>query len=471
MNSPTNIPSPPPTTSPSDVPSQPPTRTPSLAPTNNPFASPTANPTAVPSESPTVNPTAVPSKSPSSYPSSTPSQPPTNYPSTPPTGYPTVPTMIPTFEDHSYNNSMEIQIIFRNIWNESDTDINSRTSSFVVSEQSFDKTIQDALFTLKESIVDVRFDLTDIDDIDFDIVNISDTLTIWDIIISFATQKGVDGFEFDLDQIIEHFDSNLVSFWNLTSQGISTLVREINILNTVTTTGTTGTTLNTTEVDDESDDDDDDDAFGVSNDSDNLSISVLEEYYYYVAIGTVLFFVILAIFGEIDARWFRHNELFKMSSILVIAMYFMDVLSDYFFAIQVFLTYQDNDDKNKDNIEFIVFIGTVTFIIIPVITNFVQLHKEVEVWLYDPESRLSVNSWIQNNLRTLYALSILFGSAHSAVVMCNCNIFQIRVFDMGLNRRQRAIFKNKRLFSTVLMENVPQLGMLLGVLVIASVLF
>ena len=67
--------------------------------------------------------------------------------------------------------------------------------------------------------------------------------------------------------------------------------------------------------------------------------------------------------------------------------------------------------KTAITLNLLCLFGTVTFIVIPVITNFVQLHKEVEVWLYDPESRLSVNSWIRNNLRTLYALSILFESA------------------------------------------------------------
>ena len=74
------------------------------------------------------------------------------------------------------------------------------------------------------------------------------------------------------------------------------------------------------------------------------------------------------------------------------------------------------------------------------------------VWMEDLESRLTVHAWVQNHLRTLYAFAIFFGSAHSSVVICNSNLYQLDLFNMGLNRRQRAVFKNKRLFSTVLME-------------------
>ena len=50
-------------------------------------------------------------------------------------------------------------------------------------------------------------------------------------------------------------------------------------------------------------------------------------------------------------------------------------------------------------------------------------------------------------------MAILFGSAFAAVDICNLNLFHLRLCNMGLNKRQKVIFKNQRILSTVLLEN------------------
>ena len=59
------------------------------------------------------------------------------------------------------------------------------------------------------------------------------------------------------------------------------------------------------------------------------------------------------------------------------------------------------------------------------ICNFVQLHLA-----------------IQTHLRGLYAMCILFGSAFTAIEMCNSNLFHL------------SLFKNQRIYSIVLVENI-----------------
>ena len=78
-------------------------------------------------------------------------------------------------------------------------------------------------------------------------------------------------------------------------------------------------------------------------------------------------------------------------------------------------------------------------------------------WLNDIDGKHSIQSWVQHHLRALYFLAVICGSAYTAVLICDSNLFHLRVFGMGLNARQKAKFKNKRVFSTVLLENVPQL--------------
>ena len=94
----------------------------------------------------------------------------------------------------------------------------------------------------------------------------------------------------------------------------------------------------------------------------------------------------------------------------------------------------------------------MAFIIIPIFSNFYQLHTAIQSWVTDVDGKRLVQAWIQNHLRALYAISILFASAHTAVEICNSNLFYLSVFNMGLNRRQKALFKNQRIFSTVLLE-------------------
>ena len=430
-------------------------------------------PSVAPSDTPSQYPSGSPSQPPSAGPSQSPSQPPTEHPSTPPTAYPTSPTLIPTFMDNNYNETIPIQIIF----NQKDFE------TIIENLDRNDKLIEkDVIYVLKLSIIGVRFDLTNIDQIDCQLINItysktddndidasekhirqnyagaSVSLSIWEMVVSFDTDRELEGFTDDLDHIQGHFDENLMLFWNVSNQNISSLIESIGIVVTTTiipiTTDisppSTQPTIQPTEI---IDSDEDGDSFTTGGDLQLVSLAKLEDYYYFILIGTIIFFSILSVLGSLESK-INHNDLLTSNSILVIGMYFMDVLSDYFFVIQVYLTY----DSDAKDIGFVVFISSLTFILIPVISNFVQLHQEVQLWLYDPESKLCVNSWIQNNLRTLYALSILFGSAHSAVLLCNCNIFQLHLFNMGLNRRQKAIFKNKRLWSTVLLENVPQLG-------------
>ena len=75
----------------------------------------------------------------------------------------------------------------------------------------------------------------------------------------------------------------------------------------------------------------------------------------------------------------------------------------------------------------------------------------------DSYSKHSVQAWMHSYLRILYMMTVFCGSAFAAVDICNSNLFHLSVFNMGLNKRQKATFKNQRVLSTVLMENFPQL--------------
>ena len=99
----------------------------------------------------------------------------------------------------------------------------------------------------------------------------------------------------------------------------------------------------------------------------------------------------------------------------------------------------------------ILFCCSITFIFLPLIFNILQLHKQLSKWLNDPIlSRTEAPVWILSFMKILYFVSIVSGSSFSAVALCNSNLFQLRIFGMGLSRYHQKLFGNKRFFSVVL---------------------
>ena len=103
------------------------------------------------------------------------------------------------------------------------------------------------------------------------------------------------------------------------------------------------------------------------------------------------------------------------------------------------------------------FVFSCFFVILPVIASMFQLHRETKRWMMDDDSRHIVQPWIMKHFHYLYIIAMISGSGFAAVELCNSQLFQLSLFCMNLPQRQTQIFKNKRLFSIVLLENVPQI--------------
>ena len=116
---------------------------------------------------------------------------------------------------------------------------------------------------------------------------------------------------------------------------------------------------------------------------------------------------------------------------------------------------------SDDEILFLLCILCSLFLITPVSINLLQLQYEIRYkWTKnDVYTKLIVQPWLTTNIRFLYLLSIISGSAFSAIELCNSNLFQWPIFYMNLPRMNRQIFKNKRLYSIIIFENIPQLAL------------
>ena len=130
-------------------------------------------------------------------------------------------------------------------------------------------------------------------------------------------------------------------------------------------------------------------------------------------------------------------------------MYTLDFVSDCFFVAELVLTFPGIDN---DMIHFILLSCSIFFIIVPLFANIYQLQVEIKRWMSDPDSKQVIRAWMRYNMRILYLLSFISGSAFSAVELCNSYLFQLPLFSMGLSQRDTAFFKNQRIFTIVLLE-------------------
>ena len=98
------------------------------------------------------------------------------------------------------------------------------------------------------------------------------------------------------------------------------------------------------------------------------------------------------------------------------------------------------------------------FIILPMMANLFQLNKEIKTWIDDnSDTRQILQPYILVFGKSLYMISIITGSCFAAIQLCSSHIFQIPLFSLNIPIRHKQIFKNKRIFSICLLENIPQI--------------
>ena len=455
---PTHIPSKLPNTAPSSVP----TTIPSTLPSTIPSTLPTAIPT-----TPTNNPTNLPSYQPIT---------PTNYPSILPSS---IPTVIPTFGFSDFNYSVVLAVVlYSDIYNatilSTDSDLTrmliyalKRASIVVrydlVAGNEIDVQIQEIEVYDKYDRDDASVDHeSDDKDKQFKVNNTGAFDTKYQSLIVFIVGLWSDwGAQLWVGDIISVLTEFEIELFDLLSEDDSFAVQLLYAEQITVPTGAPtsqptefffGNGLITTE-------EYSDDGSGSTNKKGVSIWSLSLDAWLYNIVGFVIISgLICTCAGYFDAIALRQNEIFKLSTMFVVIVYFLHVISEVFFVLQVFSNInarhngQENRYHTKVYWKLVIFITSVTFIVAPIFTSYVQLYKSITIWLRDIETQRTTKSWMQMHLQSLYTLSILFGSAFAAIEICNSNLFHLSVFNMKLSRRQKAVFRNKRMFSTVLLR-------------------
>ena len=204
---------------------------------------------------------------------------------------------------------------------------------------------------------------------------------------------------------------------------------------------------------------DGDDSGGTSKLDDGEGLRQFSGAYYWIILGFGVCLIVVTFIGWIDARFIRRFEMYRHWNIILFGAYTLDFISDLFFMGQVWIlgniTLNDND-SSQPSFEFYVFVASVVFILIPLFGTIFQLQSAIKDWIFDADCKQIVRSYVKNYVKFLYFISFVSGSSFSGLELCNSFLFQMHPFGLDLPKQQRALFKNKRIFSVVLLENIPQ---------------
>ena len=99
----------------------------------------------------------------------------------------------------------------------------------------------------------------------------------------------------------------------------------------------------------------------------------------------------------------------------------------------------------------------LVFVLVPWAMNFVVLERSQRKWIKDSSIKYAVSRWLLKYNKKLILLTALCGSAFAAIELCNSRAFRRGLFNMGLTESHIKKFQAKRIYSTVIFENVPQL--------------
>eukprot|EP01084_Bolivina_argentea_P312576 541156_1 len=173
----------------------------------------------------------------------------------------------------------------------------------------------------------------------------------------------------------------------------------------------------------------------------------------YISGGIVILFLLFAIISCIDAKFCRINNFYSIKYILKALFELLDVTSDVLFAITITILYLNDNEISKFSYAVLPIILSYLFIIVPAIATIIQLFQQIHKhWLVGDVT----SNWLSTESNILYAIALITGSGFTAIYIVNCNAFKLKIFSMGLSRKQIIKFETKRIYSVVLLENLPQ---------------
>eukprot|EP01083_Nonionella_stella_P234101 824244_1 len=174
----------------------------------------------------------------------------------------------------------------------------------------------------------------------------------------------------------------------------------------------------------------------------------------------VVFYSLMALiavlaFGSCIAFVFNKLPFTKVDDAVFIALLLtgiqiFDFVSDINLSREIVVEMRGNDMT----LLYVAGVGSVVFIVVPYIANIILTLRIGSFIRHNQSASLYFQQW-----RGLFILlMICTGSAHSALTLLSSRLFGLDIFNSGLTLYELRQLSKLKLFGSILLENVPQLG-------------
>jgi len=177
-------------------------------------------------------------------------------------------------------------------------------------------------------------------------------------------------------------------------------------------------------------------------------IRINKELFVSVAVAISAAFTLTLCVALIDSKVLRSNDFFRPQALILAMFQELDLLSDAFFAFHLSSYFA------KHHLYRTLFVLSMICIVVPILVAMLQLIVQIQRswWRED-----TLKIWLSQYAKSLYFFSVFTGSAFTAVELMSSNLFGLEMFSFDLTNRAKLRFKMKRVYSIVMLENVPQL--------------
>ena len=190
-----------------------------------------------------------------------------------------------------------------------------------------------------------------------------------------------------------------------------------------------------------------------SSDSDDSEFEDQQRVFQELCIIISIGFLFIIATSWIDAKFIRKNDFYQIGPLFGALFHVLDTYTDIFFALQCVAHPYFELGSFKSSL-FIILLLSVIFIIVPMAVTLYQLYDvSSKKWSKNDELR----GYLSGHLYSLYMVSIICGSAFAGIKLFRSRLFNLSVFDIPLSKQQSLHFETKKVYSTILLENVPQL--------------
>ena len=149
----------------------------------------------------------------------------------------------------------------------------------------------------------------------------------------------------------------------------------------------------------------------------------------------------------------------KYLYVLTFVAQIIDLFSDILFTVQMrkYFEYGLNDEEVNEKIFKNLYSFSFAFVVAPYLMNILSSIRAVQNITADNTISAFSKNFFQRKATIYSALVILSGGAFPALKLLNSNFLSLSLFNAGLSTLQISKYRAQHVFSTILLENLPQI--------------